>query len=70
MKSSQTELLGHEDRQLQLALQRRDVISICSFLDEDHGFATTDEVLGLLFTDYGCIESVCGDETVQQCWKL
>ena len=51
MKSSQTELLGHEDRQLQLALQRRDVISICSFLDDDHGFATTDEVLGLLFTE-------------------
>ena len=48
---SRTELLGHEDRQLLLALQRRDVISICSFLDDYRGFATTDEVLDLLFTE-------------------
>ncbi|CAK7295991.1 Ral guanine nucleotide dissociation stimulator [Vulpes lagopus] len=50
-KPSRTELLEHEDRQLQLALQRRDVISICSFLDDYRGFATTDEVLDLLFTE-------------------
>ncbi|XP_072618797.1 ubiquitin carboxyl-terminal hydrolase 17-like protein 6 [Vulpes vulpes] len=42
MNSSRTELLEQEVRQLQLALQRRDVISICSFLDDYHGFATTD----------------------------
>ncbi|XP_038307509.1 uncharacterized protein LOC119869163 [Canis lupus familiaris] len=51
MKSSQTELLEHKVRQLLLALQRRDVISICSFLDDYRGFATTDEVLDLLFTE-------------------
>ena len=50
-KLSRTELLEHEDRQLLLALQRRDVISICSFLDDYRGFATTDEVLDLLFTE-------------------
>ncbi|XP_077706520.1 ubiquitin carboxyl-terminal hydrolase 17-like protein 17 [Canis aureus] len=43
MKSSWTELLEHKVRQLLLALQRRDVISICSFLDDYRGFATTDE---------------------------
>lgn len=34
-----------------LALLRRDVISIYKFLDEYRGFATTDEVLDLLFTE-------------------
>ncbi|XP_077704604.1 ubiquitin carboxyl-terminal hydrolase 17-like protein 17 [Canis aureus] len=43
MKSSRTELLEHKVRQLLLTLQRRDVISICSFLDDYRGFATTDE---------------------------
>ncbi|XP_072633766.1 ubiquitin carboxyl-terminal hydrolase 17-like protein 6 [Canis lupus baileyi] len=51
MKSSRTELLEHKVRQLLLALQRRDVISICSFLDDYRGFATTDEVLDLLSTE-------------------
>lgn len=50
-KSSRTELLEHEARQLMLALLRRDVISIYKFLDEYRGFATTDEVLDLLFTE-------------------
>ncbi|CAK7295877.1 Ral guanine nucleotide dissociation stimulator [Vulpes lagopus] len=50
-KPSRTELLEHEEGQLQLTLQRRDVISICSFLDDYRGFATTDEVLDLLFTE-------------------
>ncbi|KAM8933259.1 ral guanine nucleotide dissociation stimulator-like [Lycaon pictus] len=70
-KLSRTQLLGHEDRQLLLALQRRDVISICSFLDDYRGFATTDEVLDLLFTEYGCMVATCGDDdTVLQRWKL
>ena len=51
MKSSRTELLEHKVRQLLLALQCRDVISICRFLDDYRGFATTDEVLDLLFTE-------------------
>ncbi|XP_038444940.1 ral guanine nucleotide dissociation stimulator-like [Canis lupus familiaris] len=69
-KLSRTELLGHEDRQLLLALQRRDVISICSFLDDYRGFATTDEVLDLLFTEYGYIVAACGDDDTVQRWKL
>ena len=51
MKSSRTELLEHKVRQLLLALQRRDIISICSFLDNYRGFATKDEVLDQLFTE-------------------
>ena len=51
MKSSQTELLEHKVRQLLLALQRRDVISIFNFLEDYRTFATTDEVLDLLFTE-------------------
>ena len=51
MKSSQTELLEHKVRQLLLALQRRDVISIFTFWDGYRTFATTDEVLDLLFTE-------------------
>ncbi|XP_038307587.1 ral guanine nucleotide dissociation stimulator-like isoform X1 [Canis lupus familiaris] len=69
-KLSRTELLGHEDRQLLLALQRRDVISICSFLDDYRGFATTEEVLDLLFTEYGYIVAACGDDDTVQRWKL
>ena len=51
MKSSRTELLEHKVRQLLLALQCRDVIYIFSFLEDYHEFATTDEVLDLLFTE-------------------
>ena len=51
MKSSRTELLEHKVRQLLLALQRRDVIYIFSFLEDYRTFATTDEVLDLLFTE-------------------
>ena len=51
MKSSRTELLEHKVRQLLLALQRRDVIYVLSFLEDYHQFATTDEVLDLLFTE-------------------
>ncbi|CAD7679801.1 unnamed protein product [Nyctereutes procyonoides] len=70
-KSSRTELLEHEARQLMLALLRRDVISIYKFLDEYRGFATTDEVLDLLFTEYGCIVAASGDDdAVLQRWKL
>ncbi|CAK7294752.1 Ral guanine nucleotide dissociation stimulator [Vulpes lagopus] len=70
-KPSRTELLEHEDRQLQFALQHRDVISICSFLDDYRGFTTTDEVLDLLFTEYGCIVAACADnDAVLQRWKL
>ncbi|CAK7295414.1 Ral guanine nucleotide dissociation stimulator [Vulpes lagopus] len=71
MKSSQTELLQLEFRQLLPALLRRDIISIFSFLDDYHGFATTDEVLDLLFTKYGCIVAACADnDAVLQRWKL
>ncbi|CAD7670541.1 unnamed protein product [Nyctereutes procyonoides] len=70
-KSSRTELLKHEVRQLMLALLRRDVISIYSFLDDYPVFATTDEVLDLLFTEYRCIVGACGDDVaVLQRWKL
>ncbi|CAD7679786.1 unnamed protein product [Nyctereutes procyonoides] len=70
-KSSRTELLEHEARQLMLALLRRDVISIYKFLDEYRGFATTDEVLDLLFTEYGCTIAASGDDVaVLQHWKL
>ncbi|KAM8932534.1 uncharacterized protein AAEQ78_019130 [Lycaon pictus] len=50
-KLSRTELLEYKVRQLLLALQRRDVIYIFSFLEDYHEFATTDEVLDLLFTE-------------------
>ncbi|CAD7680739.1 unnamed protein product [Nyctereutes procyonoides] len=70
-KSSRTELLEHEARQLMLALLRRDVISIYKFLDDYRGFATTDEVLDLLFTEYGCTIAASGDDVaVLQHWKL
>ncbi|CAK7296043.1 Ral guanine nucleotide dissociation stimulator [Vulpes lagopus] len=70
-KPSRTELLEHEVRQLLPALLRRDVISICSFLDDYRGFATPDEVLDLLFTEYGCIVAACADnDAVLQRWKL
>lgn len=49
-KPSRTELLEQEFQQLLPALLRRDVISVFIFLDNCHGFATTDEVLDLLFT--------------------
>ncbi|XP_077706508.1 uncharacterized protein LOC144285133 [Canis aureus] len=50
-KLSQTELLEYKVRQLLLALQCRDVTYIFSFLEDYHEFATTDEVLDLLFTE-------------------
>ncbi|CAK7294564.1 Ral guanine nucleotide dissociation stimulator [Vulpes lagopus] len=69
-KPSRTELLELEFRQLLPALLRRDVISICSFLEEYHGFATTDEVLDLLFTKYGYIVAAYGDDdTVLERWE-
>ncbi|XP_038415124.1 ral guanine nucleotide dissociation stimulator-like isoform X3 [Canis lupus familiaris] len=70
-KPSRTELLEQEFQQLLPALLRRDVISVFIFLDNCHGFATTDEVLDLLFTKYGCIAAACGgDDAVLQRWKL
>eukprot|EP00071_Canis_lupus_P038663 XP_022272220.1 ral guanine nucleotide dissociation stimulator-like [Canis lupus familiaris] len=70
-KLSRTELLEHKVRQLLLALQRRDVIYVLSFLEDYHQFATTDEVLDLLFTEYGCIADAWGNnDVVLQCWKL
>ncbi|XP_072633795.1 uncharacterized protein [Canis lupus baileyi] len=70
-KPSRTELLELEVRQLLPALLSRDVISIFTFLDGYRTFATTDEVLDLLFTEYGCIEAVYGDnDVVLQRWKL
>ncbi|XP_072631983.1 uncharacterized protein [Canis lupus baileyi] len=70
-KSSRTELLELEVRQLLPALLSRDVISIFTFLDGYRTFATTDEVLDLLFTEYGYIVAACGDnDSVLQCWKL
>ncbi|CAK7294572.1 Ral guanine nucleotide dissociation stimulator [Vulpes lagopus] len=71
MKPSRTELLEQEFQQLLPALLRRDVISVFSFLDDYHGFATTEEVLDLLFTKYGCIAAACGgNDAVLQRWKL
>ena len=49
MKPSWTELLEHEV-QLLPALLRRDIISIFSFLENYSEFASTEEVLDLLFT--------------------
>ncbi|XP_077704598.1 uncharacterized protein LOC144284122 [Canis aureus] len=70
-KLTRTELLEHKVRQLLLALQRRDVIYVLSFLEDYHQFATTDEVLDLLFTEYGCIADAWGNnDVVLQCWKL
>ncbi|XP_048951006.1 ral guanine nucleotide dissociation stimulator-like isoform X2 [Canis lupus dingo] len=70
-KSSRTELLELEVRQLLPALLSRDVISIFTFLDGYRTFATTDEVLDLLFTEYGYIVAACGDnDSVLQRWKL
>ncbi|CAK7294659.1 Ral guanine nucleotide dissociation stimulator [Vulpes lagopus] len=70
-KPSRTELLEREFQQLLPALLRRDVISVFSFLDDYHGFATTEEVLDLLFTKYGCIAAACGgNDAVLQRWKL
>ncbi|CAD7680214.1 unnamed protein product [Nyctereutes procyonoides] len=70
-KPSRTELLEQEFQQLLPALLRRDVISVFMFLDECHGFATTEEVLDLLFTKYGCIAGGCGgNDAVLQPWKL
>ncbi|CAD7680203.1 unnamed protein product [Nyctereutes procyonoides] len=70
-KPSRTELLEQEFQQLLPALLRRDVISVFMFLDECHGFATTEEVLDLLFTKYGCIAGACGgNDAVLQPWKL
>ncbi|CAD7670533.1 unnamed protein product [Nyctereutes procyonoides] len=70
-KPSRTELLKHKVRQLLPALLRRDVISIFYFLDDYPVFATTDEVLDLLFTEYGCIVGACGDDNaVLQRWNL
>ncbi|XP_077704610.1 uncharacterized protein LOC144284139 [Canis aureus] len=70
-KLTRTELLEHKVQQLLLALQRRDVIYVHSFLEDYHQFATTDEVLDLLFTEYGYIVAACGDnDSVLQCWKL
>ena len=48
---SRTDLLELEVRQLLPALQRREIISIFTFLHDYRGFATTDEVLDLLFTE-------------------
>ncbi|XP_025327640.1 ral guanine nucleotide dissociation stimulator-like [Canis lupus dingo] len=68
---SRTDLLELEVRQLLPALQRREVISIFTFLYDYRGFATTDEVLDLLFTEYGCIVAACGDNDADlQRWKL
>ena len=50
-KLSRTELLEHKVRQLLLALQHRDVIYVFSFLEDYRTFATTHEVLDLLFTE-------------------
>ncbi|XP_077706511.1 ral guanine nucleotide dissociation stimulator-like [Canis aureus] len=70
-KLTRTELLEYKVRQLLLALQRRDVIYIFSFLEDYRTFATTDEVLDLLFTKYGCIADAWGNnDVVLQCWKL
>ncbi|XP_038445613.1 ral guanine nucleotide dissociation stimulator-like [Canis lupus familiaris] len=70
-KLTRTELLEYKVRQLLLALQRRDVIYIFSFLEDYRTFATTDEVLDLLFTEYGCIADAWGNnDVVLQCWKL
>ncbi|XP_077770030.1 uncharacterized protein LOC144323453 isoform X1 [Canis aureus] len=49
-KPSWTELLEHEVQQLLPALLRRDIISIFSFLENYNEFASTEEVLDLLFT--------------------
>ena len=49
-KPSWTELLEHEVQQLLPALLRRDIISIFSFLDDYNEYASTEEVLDLLFT--------------------
>ncbi|XP_072631981.1 ral guanine nucleotide dissociation stimulator-like [Canis lupus baileyi] len=70
-KLTRTELLEYKVRQLLLALQRRDVIYIFSFLEDYRTFATTDEVLDLLFTEYGCIADAWGNnDVVLHCWKL
>ncbi|XP_077704582.1 uncharacterized protein LOC144284100 [Canis aureus] len=70
-KLTRTELLEYKVRQLLLALQRRDVIYVFSFLEDCRTFATTDEVLDLLFTEYGCIADAWGNnDVVLQCWKL
>ncbi|XP_038546215.1 ral guanine nucleotide dissociation stimulator-like isoform X1 [Canis lupus familiaris] len=71
MNSSRTELLELEVRQLLPALLSRDVISIFTFLDGYRTFATTDEVLDLLFTEYGYIVAACGNNNaILQRWKL
>ena len=49
-KPSWMELLEHEVQQLLPALLRRDIISIFSFLENYNEFASTEEVLDLLFT--------------------
>ncbi|KAM8932820.1 uncharacterized protein AAEQ78_019365 [Lycaon pictus] len=70
-KLTRTELLENKVRQLLLALQRRDVIYIFSFLEDYHEFPTTDKVLDLLLTEYGCIIAACGNNNaVLQRWKL
>eukprot|EP00071_Canis_lupus_P046391 XP_022279948.1 ral guanine nucleotide dissociation stimulator-like isoform X2 [Canis lupus familiaris] len=49
-KPSWMELLEHEVQQLLPALLLRDIISIFSFLENYSEFASTEEVLDLLFT--------------------
>ena len=49
-KPTQMEVLQHEVQQLLPALLRRDIISIFSFLENYNEFASTEEVLDLLFT--------------------
>ncbi|CAD7666357.1 unnamed protein product [Nyctereutes procyonoides] len=78
-KPSRTELLEQEFQQLLPALLRRDVISVFMFLDECHGFATTEEVAATgrfmgcppPSSRYGCIAGGCGgNDAVLQPWKL
>ncbi|CAD7681098.1 unnamed protein product [Nyctereutes procyonoides] len=70
-KPNWMELLEHEVQQLLSALLRRDIISIFSFLENYNEFASTEEVLDLLFTKYGCIVVAYGDnDTVLQWWKM
>ncbi|CAD7679514.1 unnamed protein product [Nyctereutes procyonoides] len=70
-KPSWMELLEHEVRQLLPALLRRDIISIFSFLENYNEFASTEEVLDLLFTKYGCIVAAyCDNDAALQWWKM
>ncbi|CAD7693229.1 unnamed protein product [Nyctereutes procyonoides] len=70
-KPSWTELLEHEVQKLLPTLLHRDIISIFSFLENYNEFASTEEVLDLLFTEYGCIVAAYGDnDAVLQWWKM